>query len=119
VAYPARDSQVISVGATTFTGCLADYSNAGRGLDLVAPGGGQDASFHGNPMDNANCNPSSADRQIVQQTLWRDTRHFRLVGFEGTSFATPHVSRAADRHQATRRAPDARGHKGAPQGDRA
>jgi serine protease len=103
VAYPARDSQVISVGATTFNGCLADYSNAGSGLDLVAPGGGQDASFRGNAMDKANCDPSSADRQIVQQTLWRDVRHFKLVGFEGTSFATPHVSAAAALLIATKR----------------
>jgi serine protease len=103
VAYPARDSQVISVGATTFNGCLADYSNAGRGLDIVAPGGGQDADFHSNAMDKANCNPSSADRQIVQQTLWHDVRHFKLVGFEGTSFATPHVSAAAALLIATKR----------------
>jgi serine protease len=95
VAYPARDSQVISVGATTYDGCLADYSNAGRSLDLVAPGGGQDAAFHGNASDKANCNPSGADREVVQQTLWHDVRHFRLVGFEGTSFATPHVTAAA------------------------
>ncbi|MEA2457421.1 MAG: serine protease, partial [Thermoleophilaceae bacterium] len=44
-----------------------------------------------------------ADRQIVQQTLWRDARHFRLVGFEGTSFATPHVSAAAALLIATKR----------------
>jgi serine protease len=103
VAYPARDSQVISVGATTFNGCLADYSNAGRGLDIVAPGGGQDADFHGNAMDKANCHPTSADRQIVQQTLWRDVRHFKLIGFEGTSFATPHVTAAAALLIATKR----------------
>jgi serine protease len=103
VAYPARDSQVISVGATTYDGCLAEYSNAGRGLDLVAPGGGQDAPFRGNAMDRANCNPSGADRQIVQQTLSGDTRHFRLVGFEGTSFATPHVTAAAALLIATKR----------------
>jgi serine protease len=95
VAYPARYSDVISVGASTYNGCLADYSNAGRGLDLVAPGGGQDANFTGNARDRANCNPESADRQIVQQTLWHDVRHFRLIGFEGTSFATPHVTAAA------------------------
>src|SRR4051812_6482220 len=103
VAYPARDPQVISVGATTFDGCLADYSNAGRGLDLVAPGGGQDAAFSGNPNDKANSNPSGADHHIVQQTLWRDVRHFRLVGFEGTSFATPHVTAAAALLIATKR----------------
>jgi serine protease len=103
VAYPARDREVISVGATTYDGCLADYSNAGSDLDLVAPGGGQDASFTGNARDRANCNPDRTDRQIVQQTIWRDVGHFKLVGFEGTSFATPHVTAAAALLIATRR----------------
>jgi serine protease len=103
VAYPARDREVISVGATTFNGCLADYSNAGRGLDIVAPGGGQDASFSSNPNDKANCDPSGPDHHIVQQTLWRDVKHFKLVGFEGTSFATPHVTAAAALLIATKR----------------
>jgi serine protease len=103
VAYPARDSDVISVGATTFDGCLADYSNAGRGLDIVAPGGGQDAGFSGNASDRANCDPSSADHQVVQETIYKDERHFKLLGFEGTSFATPHVTAAAALLIATKR----------------
>ena len=94
VAYPARASQVISVGATTSHGCLADYSNEGPGLDLVAPGGGHDVLLDDNPYDRAHCKTSGA-RRIYQQTLWGDVRHFRLVGFEGTSFSTPHVSAAA------------------------
>src|SRR3954452_14239322 len=40
VAYPAALPGVISVGAVTEHGCLADYSNTGAGLDIVAPGGG-------------------------------------------------------------------------------
>jgi serine protease len=91
------------VGASTSRGCLADYSNGGSGLDLVAPGGGQDANFKSNPNDRANCNPAGADRTIVQQTLWGDVRHFRLVGFEGTSFAAPHVTAAAALLIATKR----------------
>ena len=95
LAYPARAGRVISVGATTAGGCLADYSNAGRGLDLVAPGGGQDAPLSGNEYDRANCDPSRTDRRIYQETMWGTVRQFRLVGFEGTSFSTPHVSATA------------------------
>jgi serine protease len=103
VAYPARSPDVISVGASTFDGCLADYSNAGRDLDLVAPGGGPDAPFNGNARDRQNCDPTSGDRQIFQQTLSGSVRRFRLVGFEGTSFSTPHVSAAAALLIATKR----------------
>ena len=39
VSYPAA-ARVIAVGASTYRGCDADYSNYGIGLDLVAPGGG-------------------------------------------------------------------------------
>ena len=47
VAYPARAHDVLSVGATTEHGCLAEYSNQGPTLDLVAPGGGPDAPLDG------------------------------------------------------------------------
>ncbi len=95
IAYPARARRVISVGATTASPCLADYTNAGRGLDVVAPGGGQDAALFDSDYDRANCDPSKPDRRIFQETLWGSVRRFRLVGFEGTSFSTPHVSAIA------------------------
>ena len=95
IAYPARASRVISVGATTADACLADYSNAGRGLDVVAPGGGQDAALFDSDYDRENCDPSNPDRRIYQETMWGSVRSFRLVGFEGTSFSTPHVSAIA------------------------
>ena len=43
IAYPARARGVMAIGATTLHGCIADYSNTGSGLDMVAPGGGTDA----------------------------------------------------------------------------
>ena len=40
VSEPATGPRVIGVGGTTEGGCLGDYSLAGKGVDLVAPGGG-------------------------------------------------------------------------------
>src|SRR5207248_1397785 len=49
VAYPARDPRVIAVGATTQSGCRASFSDRGQGIDLVAPGGGSDATLPSDP----------------------------------------------------------------------
>jgi serine protease len=93
VAYPARDHDVLSVGATTEHGCLAEYSNQGPTLDLVAPGGGPDAPIDGDP----NCRPlDTPGRDIVQMTFTSNVRTFGLPGrYEGTSMAAPHVSGTA------------------------
>ena len=60
VTYPARDPRVIAVGATTDNLCKADYSNTGKELDIVAPGGGDDAPLEDNAADAQNCDSSSA-----------------------------------------------------------
>lgn len=99
VAYPARTTHVISVGAITKDGCQADYSNGGSGLKLVAPGGGSDAPNNDNPSDQANCHPGIDLPPIFQQTFSHDgsVRSFALRGqeYEGTSMASPHVAAAA------------------------
>lgn len=90
VAYPAASRNVISVGATTEHGCLAEYSNTGFGLDLVAPGGGADAVLDGDP----NCKSfESSGRDVFQYTFTGEGfRSFGLPsGYEGTSMSVPHV----------------------------
>jgi serine protease len=84
-------SSIIYVGGTTEHGCLGDYSNFGPGLDLVAPGGGSDAPFAGDP----NCHPEQpSGRNIAQVTFRRSSPGRFLVpgDYRGTSMAAPHVT---------------------------
>jgi serine protease len=94
IAYPARAADVVSVGATTEHGCLADYSNDGTGLTLVAPGGGADADLPGDP----NCHPELPPGHDIYQVTFTGsslTKFGLPSGYEGTSMATPHVAATA------------------------
>ena len=104
VAYPARARYAISVGATTEHLCQADYSNSGASLDVVAPGGGNDAANDDNPLDAQHCRPDLTGRDIYQQTFIRGPKTFGLPGgYQGTSMAAPHVSAIAALLIATQR----------------
>lgn len=94
IPYPARDPFAIAVGATTEDGCLAEYSNYGPRVNIVAPGGGSDAKLKGDP----NCKPyGPAGKDIYQETfLGTSPKVFGLPGgYEGTSMASPNVAATA------------------------
>ena len=93
VALPARAPNVVAVGATTESGCLSSFSNRGGDIDLVAPGGGRDASLR----DDRSCSPGRSGRPVYQVTIdRRRPDRFLISGrWVGTSMAAAHVSAVA------------------------
>jgi serine protease len=87
VSAPATGPRVLGVGGTTEGGCLGDYALAGKGVDLLAPGGG---------TPGPGC-PSVSARPIYQVTLKTgSTRTFAIPSsYVGTSMAAAHVSGVA------------------------
>jgi len=106
LAYPAAARAVISVGATTSDRCLAGYSNVGTKLDLVAPGGGDDATIATDP----DCRPFRNLPSVHQMTFsdfdslepGTNPDRFSFPGSYGTSMAAPQVSATAALVIATR-----------------
>ena len=78
VAYPARAQGAIAVGATTKDRCLANYSNGGANLSLVAPGGGDDSAS----LIDPNCHPGRQLPTIYQMTFLNSANPSRF-GFPG------------------------------------
>ncbi|HEY2334691.1 MAG TPA: S8 family serine peptidase [Solirubrobacterales bacterium] len=87
IAPPATSPHVIGAGGSTEGGCLGDYSLSGKGVDVLAPGGGS-------PV--AGCSSVSAD-PIYQVTLKDgNPRQFgEPSDYVGTSMAAAHVSGVA------------------------
>lgn len=97
VGFPARDANVIAVGATRFNDNRASYSNFGPGVDIMAPGGE-------NPL--AVVNEQTGARDAVLSPTFRHCPGNRepcgglltiCAGFfsTGTSFAAPQVAAGA------------------------
>lgn len=74
MSYPATESSVISVGATTISDSRASFSSYGSGLDVVAPGSGS-----------------------IRSTLWTASNPTSAYtgSLYGTSFASPFVASLA------------------------
>lgn len=87
VSPPSTGPHAIGVGGSTQGGCIGSYSLAGKGVDVLAPGGG---------MPAIGCPSVSADA-IYQVTLKeRTTNEFsEPSNYVGTSMAAAHVSGVA------------------------
>ena len=85
------DTLAINVGGTTEHGCLGSYSNHGRGMDVVAPGGGFDAPL----LNDPNCHPDDLPGRDISGVSFKAGApgRFEMVpAFRGTSSAAPHVT---------------------------
>lgn len=87
---PAAAPHVLSVSASTDTGCLASYSNSagGHNWSITAPGGGGCTSAQsGSPIWQYSLKPAAAAAG--------DYKKFGFVGLAGTSQAAAETSAAA------------------------
>ena len=85
---PATARQVISVGGTTESGCVANYTFRSTAIDIGAPGGGS---------TSRGCPHRTGDRPILQVgMIGQDPAWFGIEpGWKGTSMAAAHVAGAA------------------------
>jgi len=85
---PATSPEVISVGGTTESGCVASYTFRSSAIDIAAPGGGS---------DREDCPWKSRNRPILQLAMVaHDPSWFAIEPrWVGTSMAAAHVAGAA------------------------
>ncbi len=89
VTLPAAYPGVIAVGAFTENGDVADYSNGGPELDLLAPGGDGSLDSGGFPI------LSTWPTYAAFESLTRRVNTLNYAVNVGTSMAAPHVSGVA------------------------
>jgi serine protease len=94
--FPSRAPGVLAVGASTESGCLAAYSNFGKGLDVLAPGGGAAKAS----VARRRCkDDSQAIRQVsfdcFPHGFCEDFDDFGIRPDIGTSMAAAHASGVA------------------------
>jgi serine protease len=83
VSYPAIYPTTIAVGATDYSNQVTRYSNKGKGLDLVAPGGDLSKDLNSDGYGDG----------VLQETLVNGAWGYYF--FDGTSMASPHVAALA------------------------
>ncbi|MDQ2700496.1 MAG: S8 family serine peptidase, partial [Actinomycetota bacterium] len=85
---PATSPKVISVGGTTESGCVANYTFRTRHIDIAAPGGGSAGE---------DCPVKTGSRPVMQVAMIGSdpSRYGIEKGWKGTSMAAAHVAAGA------------------------
>lgn len=99
VGFPAAIEGVIAVGATNINGNRAPYSNFGKGLTMVAPGGDNSIKKIGDRGGILTLGGTRIDRFwqgiiLKPETPWGKSLDIKgkYIRVEGTSFASPVVA---------------------------
>lgn len=97
VAYPSRYDGVLSVGASNLFGDRAPYSNHGKGLDVVAPGGDMSTSagWLGGIATTGGTWMDTFWRGLAfPKSRWSKTVDYKgkYLWTQGTSFSSPAVA---------------------------
>ncbi|MDJ0697237.1 S8 family serine peptidase [Mastigocoleus sp. MO_188.B34] len=97
VAYPSGYSGILSVGASNLFGDRAYYSNHGKGLDVVAPGGDLSTSagwLGGIPTTGGTWMDKFWKGLAFPNSRWSPTIDFKgkYWWMQGTSFSSPAVA---------------------------
>ena len=97
VAYPSGYDEVLSVGASNLQGNRAPYSNFGRGLDVVAPGGdlSSEAGWLGGIATTGGTWMDTFWKGLAfPKSRWSKTVDFKGKYWwtQGTSFSSPAVA---------------------------
>ncbi|MEZ4235206.1 MAG: S8 family peptidase [Myxococcota bacterium] len=83
IGFPAALETTIAVGSVDLKNEVAFYSNQGKEIDLVAPGGDSTADKNGDGQQDG----------VLQETRLNGTWAYHFL--QGTSMATPHVAGTA------------------------
>jgi len=92
VSFPAAYPEVISVGATKYDNQIADYSQYGPELEVMAPGGDVYLDENGDGEVDGVLQQTFVGYDFGPPEVLADPTDFDYYFYDGTSMAAPHVA---------------------------